>query len=261
MSRTILFPLPDRDFDVTEVAVPWKLLTRAGHRVIFATESGATPAADPLLLTGVVFGQLGAKPEPLSFYRELERDPAFLRPAAWSALDPRAHDALFLAGGHAPGMRQYLEGVALRSVIRSFFDDRRPVAAICHGVLAAARTTDPATGRSVLCGRRSTCLPKYMERTAYLLTAWKLGRYYRTYPAYVEDEVVAALGDRARFVRGPFTLLRHGTDADDRGAFVVEDGTYLSARWPGDAYRLARALARLVEARPGRMANGAHARA
>jgi len=60
MSRTILFPLPDRDFDVTEVAVPWKLLTRAGHRVIFATESGATPAADPLLLTGVVFGQLGA---------------------------------------------------------------------------------------------------------------------------------------------------------------------------------------------------------
>jgi hypothetical protein len=32
-----------------------------------------------------------------------------------------------------------------------------------------------------------------MERSAYLLTFWKLGRYYRTYPAYVEDEVKAAL--------------------------------------------------------------------
>jgi hypothetical protein len=35
-------------------------------------------------------------------------------------------------------------------------------------------------------------LPKYMERLAYLATAWRLGRYYRTYPAYVEDEVKAA---------------------------------------------------------------------
>jgi putative intracellular protease/amidase len=40
---TILMPLPDRDFDVTEVAVPWKLLTEAGHSVVFATEAGATP--------------------------------------------------------------------------------------------------------------------------------------------------------------------------------------------------------------------------
>ena len=43
----ILLPLPDTDFDVTEVAVPWKLLVEAGHEVVFATEAGATPAADP----------------------------------------------------------------------------------------------------------------------------------------------------------------------------------------------------------------------
>ena len=30
----ILIPLPDRDFDTTEVAVPWRLLTEAGHRVL-----------------------------------------------------------------------------------------------------------------------------------------------------------------------------------------------------------------------------------
>jgi len=29
-------PLPDRDFDVTEVAVPWRLLRDAGHDVAFS---------------------------------------------------------------------------------------------------------------------------------------------------------------------------------------------------------------------------------
>jgi len=71
----VLVPLPDRDFDVTEVAVPWKLLREAGHDVVFATEAGAAPACDPLLLTGVVFGKLGARPEPIAFNRELEAAP------------------------------------------------------------------------------------------------------------------------------------------------------------------------------------------
>ena len=45
MSR-VLVPLPDTDWDTTEVAVPWKLLTRAGHDVTFATERGAKAACD-----------------------------------------------------------------------------------------------------------------------------------------------------------------------------------------------------------------------
>jgi putative intracellular protease/amidase len=40
----VRFPLPDRDFDLTEVAVPGKRLREAGHDVAFATEAGATPA-------------------------------------------------------------------------------------------------------------------------------------------------------------------------------------------------------------------------
>ena len=55
----------------------------------------------------------------------------------------------------------------------------------------------------MLAHRRTTCLPKYMERGGYLLTAWKLGRYYRTYPLYVEDEVVANLDSPDQFERGP----------------------------------------------------------
>jgi hypothetical protein len=78
-----------------------------------------------------------------------------------------------------------------------------------------------------------------MERSAYLLTAWKLGKYYRTYPAYVEDEVCAA---GPVFERGPRTMTARGTRDDDSPAFVVEDGAYVSGRWPGDSYLLARKL-------------------
>jgi putative intracellular protease/amidase len=237
----VVFPLPDRDFDVTEVAVPWKLLVEAGHQVTFATEAGATPACDPLLLRGVVFGALGARPEPIAFYRELEQAPAFTTPKKWSEIDPAAFDALFLAGGHAQGMRQYLGSETVHSLTTGFFATTKPIGAICHGVLVAARSKR-ADGRSVLHGTRTTCLPKYMERSAYLATFWRRGRYYRTYPAYVEDEVRDSLARPEDFERGPRTLSKRGTREDDSHAFVVEDGRYVSGRWPGDAYLIAKKL-------------------
>jgi putative intracellular protease/amidase len=245
----VLIPVPDHGFDVTEVAVPWRLLSRAGHEVVFCTERGASaPQADPLLLTGVLFGQLGAEPQPCEFYRELERAAEFRHPQAWDAIDVAAYDALLLPGGHAPGMRQYLGSTSLQERVAAFFALGRPVGAICHGVLLAARSTDPSTGTSVLYDRTTTCLAKYQERSAYLLTFWKLGRYYRTYPAYVEDEVKSALRDPARqFQRGPMVFTRRDTEADASPSFVVEDDNYVSARWPGDAYSFARAFQRVLE--------------
>jgi putative intracellular protease/amidase len=245
----VLMPLPDHDFDVTEVAVPWRILTGAGHQVTFATErAGTVPAADPRLLDGVLFGQLGAADEPKQFYRQLAGSEEFRRTISWNDIGPADFDGLILPGGHAPGMRQYLSARVLQEKAGQFWGLGRPVGAICHGVLVLARTTDPGTGRSVLADRRTTCLPKYMERGAYLLTAWRLGRYYRTYPAYVQDEVTAALADPAQFERGPRVLTARGTATDDSAAFVAEDRNYLSARWPGDAYLFGRRFLAMLPA-------------
>ena len=93
MIATVLIPLPDHDFDVTEVAVPWRLLTRLGHVVRFATEHGGTaPAADPRLLDGVIFGQFGAAAEPKAFYAQLQSDNEFRAPLAWADIEPDAFD-------------------------------------------------------------------------------------------------------------------------------------------------------------------------
>jgi len=49
MSR-VLMPLPAHDFDPTESAVPRKVLTDAGHTVVFATPTGTAAEADEVVI-------------------------------------------------------------------------------------------------------------------------------------------------------------------------------------------------------------------
>jgi putative intracellular protease/amidase len=262
----VLLPLPDCDSDPTEVAVTWQVLTGAGHEVVFATETGAPAAADEIMLTGrglILIGRfLGANADARAAYDALRRAPAFRTPRRWDELDAAAYDALFLPGGHrARGMRAYLESAVLQRLVVAFFAAAKPVGAICHGVLLAARSVDPQTGRSVLFGRRTTALTWQLERAA-----WQLGRivrfwdpsYYRTYvetpgePAgfmSVQAEVTRALAQPDDFrdvprdepnYRSKTSGLTRDTLADATPAFVVRDGSYCSGRWPGDAHTLAR---------------------
>jgi putative intracellular protease/amidase len=255
MPLRVWMPLPDRDFEPGEAAIPWRALHRAGHAVVFATEkgtSGALPEADPRLLSGVLFGKLGASPDAKAAYEEMRASPELANRVPWDSIDTKTFDGLLLPGGHAPGMRQYLGSASLQEKAGEFFRSGKPVGAICHGVLVLARAKDPETGKSVLQGRRTTSLLGYQERLAYLSTFWKLGDYYRTYPETVEAEVKAVLASPDDYQRGPLVLGDPSKAKDDASAFVVEDGPYLSARWPGDAWLFARRfLAKLEERAKG----------
>jgi hypothetical protein len=203
-------------------------------------------------------------------YAALEQDPAFLAPMRWDEVDVAAFDGLLLPGGHrARGMREYLESDILQRRVAGFFEAGKPVGAICHGVLLAARSCF-ADGRSVLYGRRTTALTWSLEHSA-----WSLARmtrfwdptYYRTYMETggeprgymsVQQEVTRALERPADFLdvasdapharRKRNGLARDSID-DDTPAFVVRDSNYVSARWPGDVHTFARMLARLLTAR------------
>lgn len=225
MTRHVLICLPDCDFDPTEVATPWHRLREAGFRVTFATEQAAVAAADRLLLTGVVFGKLGAESGALERYYRMVQSAEFQHPRRWRDIAVAEFDALLLPGGHAQGMKQYLESLDLRAIIQQFFAAQKIVAAICHGVLAVARTPTPASGLSVLNGYKVTALLTVMERAAYYATFWKLGKYYRTYPEYVQQEVTRNLANKKDFIAGDVPWK----------PFALRDRNVITARYPKDA--------------------------
>jgi putative intracellular protease/amidase len=286
---TVLIPIPDTDFDPTEVAVSWQVLVARGHVVAFSTESGAPAAADDIMVTGrgldvwsripglsrvVVVGRLlRANRDARTAYAQMLASTEYQHPVAWADADLTGVDGLLLPGGHrARGMRSYIDGAVLQRLVVDAFGRGILVAAICHGVLLAARSVDPTTGRSVLYGRKTTALTWSLERSA-----WRLARmtrfwdpdYYRTYPERpgdpvgymsVESEVTRALENSTDFCdvvggtahwRMKTSGMARDTATDARPAFVVDDGNYVSARWPGDVHTFAAAVSeKLDEASP-----------
>lgn len=280
----VLIPLPARDFDPSEVAVSWQVLSHAGHGVSFATPDGRPAAADQLMLDGrgldpwgwipglralpLVGRLLRANRAARDAYAAMLRAPAFQAPLRWSAIDETDFDALLLPGGHrARGMRAFLESNVLQQHVVRCFEANMPVGAICHGVLLAARSRSAATGRSVLHGHRTTALTWKLERSAWWLarcTRFWDTHYYRTYreaagqPAgymSVQQEVTRALARPEDFVDVPSDAsqawrkrsgLFRDRVGDDAAAFVVRDGNYISARWPGDVHTFARAFADML---------------
>jgi len=286
---TVLIPIPDRDFDPTEVAVSWRVLTRNGHRVLFATESGTAAAADDIMVTGrgldiwsalpilgaipVIGLMLRANKDGRDAYAAMVGSTEFQHPVSWSQATLDDIGALLLPGGHrARGMRSYIDSDLLQRLVVDAFARGLIVAAICHGVLLAARSVDPATGHSVLYGRKTTALTWAMERLAWRLTRFTRfwdPDYYRTYTEQpgqpggymsVQSEVTRALKDPADFcdvVRGsPQWWLKSSgmardTATDSRPAFVVVDGSYVSARWPGDTHTFATVVSQKLPLRGG----------
>lgn len=238
---TVLMPLPAQDFDPSESGVPWRVLTQRGHRVVFATPDGQPPQADPRMLTGEGLGPckrlLRADGNGRSAYAEMASSPAFSTPIRYDRIEALDVDALLLPGGHAPGMREYLESHLLQGLVSAMFVAQKPVGAVCHGVVLVARSLG-SDGLSVLHGRKTTALLKTQELLAWSVTRPWLGDYYRTYPQTVQDEVTEALATPADFIFGTAPLLRDAPGKLARG-FALRDGNYLSARWPGDLHRFA----------------------
>jgi putative intracellular protease/amidase len=243
--RTVVMPLPHVGFDPTESAVPWQVLTAHGATLVFATPDGKVAAADDRMLTGEGLGRyaerLRADAGARAAYERMRGSGDFTNPRPWTELRASDYDALLLPGGHAKGMKPYLESPVLQKFVGEFFASGRPIGAICHGVVLAARSKLPGTTLSVLAGRTTTALPKRMERLAWQLTRKTLGDYYRTYPTYVQDEVAAAVGAEGEYEVGPGGFRRDRPD-DLAPGFVVVDGRSVSARWPGDAHRFAAAM-------------------
>jgi putative intracellular protease/amidase len=284
MARVLVL-LPARDFDPSEAAVCWRVLVNAGHAVHFATPDGKPATADDMMLTGQGLDPWGVIPllrqlpligllmranrDARTAYAQMIANPDYLSPQRWETVDAAAYDGLLLPGGHrARGMRDYLESKILQNIVVRFFEAGKPVAAICHGVLLAARSISKRTGRSVLWGYQTTTLTWAFENSAWSVarfTRFWDPNYYRTYleqagqpKGYmsVQQEVTRALADPKDFrdvpkddphYRRKTSGLVRDTIDDETPAFVVRDRNYVSARWPGDVHTFAKTFAGMLK--------------
>lgn len=234
--RRVVMPLPDNDFDTTEAAVSWKAFVQGGCEVTFATEHGRVAACDQRLLSSGWFHPLPAHEEAVVAYDEMIQTAAFLSPITYRAIGADHFDAIHLSGGHAKGMRQYLDSTVLQQKVVDFVRADKLVGAVCHGVLVPARAIDPATGKSVLDGHRVTTLTKPLEKWAFRTTVLRVGCRYRTYWKYTETEVRAAVGTTGAMLRGETV----------ESPFIVEDGRFLTGRYPLDVALYAQTFVRML---------------
>jgi len=247
----VLMPVPSYGFDPTEVAVPWKVLSDRNINVVFTTPTGNKASPDRLMISGEKLGiwkfALRARQDAIVACLQMEKDESFCNPLRYADAQEEDFASVFLPGGHDKGVREYLESEILQRLVAGFFGAHKPVAAICHGVVLAARSKDPETGKSVIRDYKTTSLLRSQELLAYNMTRLWMKDYYLTYPEItVEDEVRSVLSDDNNFLRGPSPLLRDAVDHLQRG-FVVKDRNYLSARWPGDVYNISLELVGLLE--------------
>ena len=197
----VLMPLPRADFDPSEAAVSWRTLAAAGHDVVFATPDGRTARADPVMVTGIgldfwsrvpglrqlrlVGLALRADRNARSAYCELVDNAAFRMPLSYAAVDCADFDAVLLPGGHAQGMREYLESDVLQRARGRLLRCRQAGGGDLPRRRAGGTQHLANNGRSVLHGRRTTALTWKLEHSAWLVSRyagrWWDRDYYRTY--------------------------------------------------------------------------------
>ena len=160
LMSTVLIPIPDRDFDPTEVAVSWQrpyrqrpsgdLCYPKWHDPVWPTTSWSPAAA----WTSGLHYRCSALSRS-SGWRSARQQAKAARayrgdvgisgvsaiPSAWAQATLDDVDALLLPGGHrARGMRSYIDSGILQALVVDAFARGMVVAAICHGVLLAARS-------------------------------------------------------------------------------------------------------------------------
>ncbi len=245
MKKKILLPLPSKDFDPTEAGVSFYFLKKNGFEVVVATPNGLPSTADQLMATGMKLGPfkslLMADKNGLKAYQFMIESLEFLNPIKYADINVEDYDGIVLSGGHDKGMREYLESEILQSKVAEFYQLKKPIGAICHGVVLLSRAK--INNESVLKNHQITALTKVQELTAFFLTRLWLKDYYLTYNVTVEDEIKLNLLNQKQFIHGPkagsfllLPFLKRDLPNDFSSGFCIIDKFIVTARWPGDAH-------------------------
>src|SRR4051812_35508549 len=98
----------------------------------------------------------------------------YLHPVSYKDIDVSKYDGLFITGGQGKEFFDSFHSQALQAKILEFWNTKKPVAGVCHGVAILASIIDPVTRKSILYEKHIASFPWYFEITSYLATKFLL---------------------------------------------------------------------------------------
>jgi len=202
-------------FWLEEFAAPYYTFLDAGATVTLASPKGGQPPLDPVSDTPE--GQT-------DFTRRFKQDPAaqavLAKTSRLADVKTSDYDAVFYPGGHGP-MWDLTEDPHSIALIEAFFNDGKPVAAVCHapGVFHRVKFQ----GQPIVKDKRVTGFTNGEEAAVHLT---------KVVPFLVEDELKRLGGLYEK--------------AADWASFVITDGRLVTGQNPASSKVAAEALLKLL---------------
>lgn len=159
-------------FWLEEFAAPYYAFKDAGAEVSLASPKGGQPPIDPQ--SDLPENQTPAQ---VRFKQDQAAQKALAQTVRLAEVKAEGYDAVFYPGGHGP-LWDLVENSDSISLIESFYNAGKPVAAICHGPAVLTRVS--YEGMPVVNGKRVTGFANTEEEAVHLT---------EVVPFLVEDEL------------------------------------------------------------------------
>lgn len=203
-------------FWLEEFCAPYYTFLDAGASVTLASPKGGEPPLDPKSDTAEGQTELTRR-----FKNDPETQAVLSGTTKLSEVKAQDYDAIFYPGGHGP-MWDLAEDPILYTLIETFYNSGKPVAAVCHGpgVLRHAMFN----GEPIVKGKRVSGFTN-SEEEAVQLTG--------IVPFLVEDELKRLGG--------------HYEKVADWQSFAIVDGQLITGQNPASSAAAAQALIKLLQ--------------
>jgi len=203
-------------FWLEELAAPYYAFVDAGAEVTLASPAGGRPPLDP------TSDEDDAQTEATErFKSDAEAQNRLDSTTQLADIDPADYDAVFFPGGHGP-MWDLATSETAAKLLFHFFDDGKPVGAVCHGP-AVFTSLPPQDARRYLGDKTLTAFTNTEEAAVGLA-----------------DVVPFSLADELREVAAGF---EHGKNWE---SFVIMDDNLVTGQNPASSAPAAHALLELL---------------
>ncbi|HKJ07376.1 MAG TPA: type 1 glutamine amidotransferase domain-containing protein [Flavobacteriaceae bacterium] len=220
--KNILFVLTSHDelgntgektgFWIEEFAAPYYFLKDKGYNITIASPQGGQAPIDPKSEEDDFQTEATKR-----YYKDEETKDKVANTVKLETVSHTDFDAVFYPGGHGP-LWDLTDNKKSISLIESFYNNNKPVAAVCHAP-AIFKNTKNSDGTNLVNGKKVTGFSNTEEKAVELTDV---------VPFLVEEMLKNNGGVYSK--------------GDDWGSYVVEDGLLITGQNPASSKPAAEAL-------------------